>query len=424
VAIESSVRVKTPSQTRFLQVPAERIATAGAPEFRLVAACCRWPPSQSRDGVVRAAAAAVTDWPAFLGQVNRQRVAGLVHSALSAAGVDVPSAMARRISADAQLIARQNLLLAAETVRLHRLFEDANISVLALKGAALAQLAYGSLVTKHARDIDFLVPPDCAEAAIALLEREDYALASPAQSLSVAQRRALVRYGREVELAHRGNGIRLELQWRITDNPCLLKGVDARSKAQDVRLFDGALVRTLAPSDLFAALCVHGAVHAWTRMKWLADLNALMETSRADVEILYRHAQAIGAGRCAGQALLLCRDLFDFRMPASIAAEIGEDRKIGKLASIALAAMTAPRPRTDPARGLVKIARNYRDEFLLGEGWDHFFAQCRNIAVGPADVIGWPLPRGLHFLYPLLRLPLLLWRRGNAALRPGRDVRR
>lgn len=404
-----------------MQAPAGRIAAADTPEFRLLAACCRWPPSQPRDGAIRTAAAAVTDWPAFLGQVTRQRIAGLVHNALSAAGVEPPSAIARQIAADAQQIARQNLLLAADTIRLHRLFEGANIPALALKGAALAQLAYGSLTTKQARDIDFLVPPDCAEAAIALLEREDYALISPARSLRREQLRALIQYGREVELAHRGDGIRLELQWRICDNPLLLKGVDARSATQDVRLFDGASVRTLAPSDLFAALCVHGAVHAWTRMKWLADLNAVMETSSADVESFYRHAQAIGAGRCAGQALLLCRDLFDFRIPEAVASEIEANGKIRKLVSIALGAMAAPRPRTDPARGVLTIARNYNDEFLLGEGWDYFFAQCRNIAVGPADVIRWPLPRGLHFLYPLLRLPLLLWRRGNAALRPGRD---
>ncbi|MGA8080152.1 MAG: nucleotidyltransferase family protein [Xanthobacteraceae bacterium] len=404
----------------MLQPPAERIAAAGGrPEFRLTAACCRWPPSESRDAAIQSTVAEVTDWPSFLGMVKRQRVAGLVHSALSVAAVEIPSAIARQIAAAAQQVAKQSLLLAAETIRLHRLFEAANIPAVALKGAALAQLAYGTLSIKHARDIDFLVPPDCAEAAIELLEREDYALVSPARSLSAGQRRALIQYGREVELAHRRNGIRVELQWRIADNAELLKGVDARSETQVVRLYDGASVRTLAAADLFAALSVHGAVHAWTRMKWLADLSAMIESGGTDIEKLYRHAQAVGAGLCAGQALLLCRDLFDLHVPESVAAEIRDNRKIKKLVSIALAAMTAPRPRTDLTRGLMTIARNYNDEFLLGEGWSYFFAQCRNVAVGPADVIRWPLPRKFHFLYPVLRLPLLLWRRGKSASSRG-----
>jgi hypothetical protein len=398
-----------------LQRRARRTA-AGTPEFRLAAACCRWPPSALRATAIRGAAAGVTDWPGFLRIVQRQRVAGLVHGALSSAGVEIPSVIAQQIANGARLIARQNLLLAAETIRLYGLLERAGIPVLALKGAALAQLAYGSHSAKHARDIDLLVPPDRAEAAIRLLEREDYALVSPARSLSPEQRRALIQYGREVEFAHRVKAIRVELQWRITDNPQLLKGVDATSATQVVRLTDGANIRTLAPADLFAALCVHGAVHAWTRMKWLADLNAAIEAGNADVASLYRHAQAIGAGPCAGQALVLCRDLFEMRLPESIAAEILSDKRIKKLASIALAAMTAPQPRTDPARGLMRIARNSYNVFLLGEGWGYLFAQCRIVAVGPADVIRWPLPRGFHFLYPLLRLPLLLWRRGRSVL--------
>ena len=415
MTMESGVEVRPVSRGRFLQPLPQSIAAAGTPEFRLTAACCRWPPSEARDAAVRSAAAEVTGWPDFLGMVKRQRVAGLVHSAQSAAGLEIPPAIARQIAADAQQIAKRSLFLTAETIRLHRLFEAANIPAVALKGAALAQLAYGTLSTKHARDIDVLVPPDCAEAAIELLEREDYTLVSPARSLSAEQRRALIQYGREVELAPRGNGVPVELQWRIADNAELLKGVDARSETQAVRLYDRASVRTLAAGDLFAALCVHGAVHAWTRMKWLADLNALIETGNADIEKLYRHAQAVGAGLCAGQALVLCRELFDLRMPESVAEEIRGNRKIKKLVSVALAAMTAPRPRTDPARGLMTIARNYNDEFLLGEGWDFFLAQCRNVAVGSADVIRWPLPRKFHFLYPVLRLPLLLWRRGKSA---------
>lgn len=419
MTIESDVEVRAPPQGRPLQPPADKLAAARTPEFRLTAACCRWPPSPLRDDVVRSAAAGVTDWPGFLGMVKRQRVAGLVHSALAAAGVDIPAAAARPIAAEARHIARQNLLMAAETSRLHGLLAAANIPAVALKGAALAQFAYGSLSIKHARDIDLLVPPDRAETALRLLESEGYALVSPARSLNPEQRRALIQYGREIELARRDNDMRLELQWRITDNPQLLKGVDALSQTQDVRLYDGASVRTLTQADLFAALCVHGAIHAWTRMKWLADLNAAIETGHADIERLYRHAEAVGAGLCAGQALLLCHDLFDLRLPQALASEIRGNKRIAKLASIALAAMTAPRPRTDPARGMIRIARNYNDEFLLGEGWSYFLAQCRIVAVGPADVIRWPLPRGFHFLYPLLRLPLLLWRRGAARLGPG-----
>ena len=76
------------------------------------------------------------------------------------------------------------------------------------------------------------------------------------------QRRALIRYGREVELIDMRRKMRVEPQWRVADNPLLLKGIDAHAKTQRVMLSERTAVRTLAPDDLFAFLCVHGARHS------------------------------------------------------------------------------------------------------------------------------------------------------------------
>ena len=69
-------------------------------------------------------------------------------------------------------------------------------------------------------------------------------------------------------------------------------------------------LRTLGEEDLFAYLCMHGALHWWNRLKWLADINALLAAAPEDgVERLFRAAEARGAGRAAAQAMLLCRRL-------------------------------------------------------------------------------------------------------------------
>jgi hypothetical protein len=385
-----------------------------APEFFLAAACCRWPPSEARNAAVRSTAASVTDWNQFLWLVRRQRVAGLVHDALLLAGIDSPSATAKKLGAWAARITRRNSVLAAETVRLQRVLKTADIPVLVLKGVALAQLAYGSLGAKHARDIDLLVPPERAETAMRLLEREGYILASPARHLSDRQRHWVVRYAREVELVHSDSHLIVELQWRVMDNPLLLQDVNAHSAAQSVPLSDGATVQTLAQEDLFAYLCVHGAHHAWSRLKWLADVNALVAND-ADIGRLYRHAQRIGAGLCAGQGLLLCQRLFALNLPKPLVDELGANQRVKKLMTIALDAMTAPRAETEADGGVAGVMRIVRTQFLLGQGWAFYAAQIRAMAAGPADVIRFPLPMPLHFLYPLLRLPLWLWRRSTSA---------
>jgi hypothetical protein len=380
------------------------------PAFRLAAACCRWPPSPARDAAVQAAAAAIADWDAVVALARRQRVAGLVHDALATAAVRPPAAPADTLARQAQQIFQQNLLLAAETCRLQRLLAAADIPCIALKGVALAALAYGSLRVKDTRDIDVLVPPDRALAAVALLRRDGYALSFPAQSLSETQLRAVVRFSREVALLHPDKRVCVELQWRVAYNRELLKAVNAASPAQDVIVADGASVRTLANDDLFAYLCVHGAGHAWSRLKWLADLNAFLASTGADVSDLHRHAEALGVGFCSAQGLLLCRRLFGLQLPDGLAAELQGPARVKKLFAVAMAAM-ADRNRGDG--DAPSATRSVRTQFLLGRGFAFFTAQCRAIAVSVSDIVALPLPRRWYVLYPLLRLPLWLWRRAT-----------
>jgi hypothetical protein len=379
-----------------------------SPEFRLAAACCRWPPSPARNEAVRAAAAGVSDWKRFAWMANRQRVVGLINDALSAAAVEMPREISEGFALHARRLAQQNAVFAAEAVRLQDLLAAAGIPVLILKGLPLAQLAYGSHAIKQTRDIDLLALPAQAETALALLEREGYEALPPAAQPGTAQWRAFAHYAREVELRHRDSKMIIELQWRLTGNPLLLQGIDARAATQDVPLDGGCRLRTLARNDLFAHLCVHGAGHAWSRLKWLADLNALVATSDADIAHLYRHAQACGAGLCAGQALLLCQLLFDAKLPPALAEELQRNGRVRKLERIALNAMADPLAKPD---GVIAVSNNIMYQFLLGRGFAFFFAQCRIAAVGILDVIALPLPPRLHFLYPVLRLPLWVWRR-------------
>jgi len=395
-----------------------------APDFLLAVACCRWPPSEERVAAIRNAASNVADWDGLPHIVKRHRLIGLATHGIRSAGIALPPSVVDELAARSGRYKRHRLILIAETVRLQNVLVAGRISVIVLKGVALEQLAYTELAAKQTRDIDLLVSPERAEEAWQLIEREGYKLSVPAKQLNRMQRRALITYGREIELVHPQTGMRVELQWRAADNPLLLKGVDARAATQTVSLSESAVVRTLASEDLFAYLCVHGARHTWARLKWLADLNALLVSTNADIEHLYRHAYKIGAGLCAGQGLLLCQQIFGLKLPPSLVEGLGGDKRCRRLVDIAIAALTAPRTSSDRNRGIREVAREIRYQFLLGQGLRFYATQCWVACIGTADIVRLPLPRPLHFLYPLLRLPLWLWRRIKLAsspphLRPG-----
>src|SRR5262249_11048720 len=114
-------------------------------EFLLATACAMWPPSDRRNRAIRAAAARPLDWAHFLRVVKRHKVVGLAHDGLKQARPSVPLRYREELGAQAERLFRESLEMAAEAVRLQRMFDEAGIPVLFLKGASLAVLAYANL---------------------------------------------------------------------------------------------------------------------------------------------------------------------------------------------------------------------------------------------------------------------------------------
>ena len=277
-----------------------------------------WPPSDRRTEAIRAAASGPLDWPRFLRVARRHQVIGLVHDGLTQARPDVPPEIAREIGAQAATLVRENLAMAREALRLQRLFDDADLPVLFVKGAALAVLAFGNLGLRSGQDIDLLVAYETLPAATALILRAGYRRFDPPPDISDAQLRLLMPLRKDLGFVHQATGLRIELHWRLFLNPHAMAETSIMAASRVVPLAGAAGLRTLGEEDLFAYLCMHGALHWWNRLKWLADVNALLASTPEDgVERLVRAAEARGAGRAAAQALLLCRRLLRTPLPAS-----------------------------------------------------------------------------------------------------------
>ncbi|MEI9997241.1 MAG: nucleotidyltransferase family protein [Rhizomicrobium sp.] len=391
-------------------------AAALPAEFRLGAACCIWPPGERRNRAIRAAAAGAIDWDAFLRFVRRQRIAGLANDGLKSAEIAVPPDAAAALTIEAGAIAKQALQLASEALRLQAAFDTAGIPALFVKGSALAVLAYGNLGIKHAWDIDLLVTPSDVRQACALLEGAGYTRIMPPASFADERFHAWLEFAREGIFHNAARHSHVELHWRLSDNRTQLADVTARSPANSVAISPRhPPLRTLCDEDLFAYLCLHGAHHAWARMKWLADLAAwLSGKPPAEIARLYAVADAHRAGRAAAQALLLCADLFGLPLPAPLAEEMRADRATRWLVAIALEAMTGER-----------LLHNFKIEgshFLLAPGFGHWLAELQSKSVGWTDFQAVQLPRPLYFLYPILRLPSWVWRRLTEALKPGQPA--
>jgi hypothetical protein len=297
------------------------------------------------------------------------------------------------------------------------LLETNGVTALFIKGAALAELAYGGQVLKHCRDIDVLVTPADAERAFGLLEQDGYSAVVPKGPLSESQRQVVFRLHKDMELYKPERRLSVELHWRLIDNSVLLEARDAGSPFQQVPVLGGQL-STLADAQLFAYLVTHGATHCWFRLKWLADLNAwLAGKSDDEVERFYALAESLGVDACAGQALLLCQRLLDYRIPAALQPRL-QRRKLRGMVAVALDAMVGPDGETELGQRPFGPFRLLAPQFSRGRGPRFFWAQCRLLIESLDDRLDYPMPAALHFLYPALRLPFWLrrvWRRRNSA---------
>jgi hypothetical protein len=178
-----------------------------------------------------------------------------------------------------------------------------------------------------------------------------------------------------------------------------------------VPLAGAAGLRTLGNEDLFAYLCMHGALHCWNRLKWLADINALLARTPEDgVEHLVRAAELRGAGRAAMQALLLCQRLLGMALPARLTATLSKSATTRRLAATALTVIATGRGEQDPHTVRFGTTRGSLSTFLLSRSWRYRLAELNIHLTNPTDVLTVPLPERLRFLYPLLRLPLWAWR--------------
>jgi hypothetical protein len=385
-------------------------------EFLLAAACCRWGPSPARCKVVQEAASRPLDWERFLRIVRRQRVEGLVNDGMKRCQIVAPNFITSRIEEDASTIARQNLAFAAESFRLQRRLSAAGLTFLFVKGTTLDILAYGSLGLKRARDIDLVITPKDVEEACTLLGDAGYVRTVPGPEVTEDQFPVWLKLCKETSWTHARSGIVLELHNGLVDNPALLPSIGARSPRQWVEVGAGIRLPTLQKDELFAYLCVHGATHAWSRLKWIADVSALLSHDPlGERERLYRRSLELGVGRCSAQALLLCQRLFGLQLPDGLSAELRRDAATHWLVSVALRTMggrNAEIELDDTMLGTVPI---HLSHFLLAPGWRYKASEMRRKSLSHHDRSTMNLPRALHFLYPLLLLPSWLWRRVRGA---------
>jgi hypothetical protein len=380
------------------------------PELTLLLACLRSRFDASALDEVRAAAHAGVDGARF-GEIARRHRLGAVSSrAMRDAGLaDHPCAvdvnLAARISAVRGLRLTSGL---AETVDL---LGDAGIRPLALKGPVMATELYGDVGLRPSGDLDLLVRPHqltTARRALAAagfrpdpdLDEQgaiEYLAAGFAYAFRDDARDLVVEI--HPSLAHR--------TFRYAPD------MEALWQRARERTIAGRRILAMAPEDRMLFLCVHGAKHEWYQLIWVCDVaEALRAEAPLDWDEVARLAVDTGSLRMLRLGLHLAHEFTGVPVPLGSATRSTQAR----MAGLSLQAWSR---MLDPIERRPSLWRQLRFHLAIREGSaarreqtreklvDHFRAavQRARITVSPSDTdrAFVPLPRGLSFLYFLVR---------------------
>jgi hypothetical protein len=295
-------------------------------------------------------------------------------------------------------IARRNMLMSAELIRLVELLEGHGIGVLAFKGPVLAQMAFGDITLRQYGDLDILIHPDDISRTIDLLNPEEYI---PEIHLKEGTKETFFKCVNVIGLHKKSTGVRIEIHWELlSKNYAVIWKEKSLWSTRESIWINNKEIPILSVEQHLLYLCIHGAKHLFERLEWICDIDRIVR-ARADIDWqnLFDEAQKMGTRRMLYLGLALCQNFFGLKLPEMITEKIRHDKAVPGLISKIIEihfSETSYEGRDYHSFGLLwGMRENFSDQLR--------FAGSGLFAPKFDDFIFLQLPEKLSFLYPLIR---------------------
>lgn len=316
------------------RVPVVTTPLVLCPEFAFLVHATRWPHDGEAIALIRQSAGALLDRDRLLALSRRHHVTGLVARALGHCTDLVDATLRQELRNEAMGLAEEQFRQVVQTKQAVEALRGHGIGVAVLKGAPSALALYGEAGVRCSIDIDLLIDRRDLEHAHDVLTHIGYARSEPPRNATRHQLDIVSRYGKDWAFDHAHSDTGIELHWRLFQNPRLLGHVSV-GDAIDAVIAPGLTLPVLPPEVASLYLVAHGAEHAWSRLKWLADLAVLLRQDGTAAERLIKSASAHDLAHMVVAALLLVQELYAMPLPGVAETALAQEWRTRKLLSIA-----------------------------------------------------------------------------------------
>jgi hypothetical protein len=274
--------------------------------------CLRVVPDEADDG--RLETLSSSDWDVLIEESGRYGVAPLLYHRLKTSHSDIPipaNVMARLRPIYLQSAAR-NMHLYHELSKVLGLLRNANIPVIVLKGAHLAEIVYGNIALRPMGDVDVLVHKDD-------LMRVEAALLGIGCAPTECHRQ-IAKDNFHFVYGLPSSELFVEVHWNFLPSMYRFKiDIDGQWERSRQAIVAGVDVSVLCPEDLLLHLCLHTSISHLFEMG-LKPLYDIFETIRyfgkkIDWRQVQLRSEEWGEAKCAYLTFRLARELLGASVP-------------------------------------------------------------------------------------------------------------
>ena len=280
--------------------------------YTLLIECCR---HESDDHKLEYFAGQISDWAGFLESSYTHGVYPLVAKSLKSIHA-VPEHIKSVLKITNLDIARRNMTMTAELLRIMKLLEENGISALAIKGPVLSQMIYGDITQRQFADLDILVQEKDLYRTVELLCDNGFV---SEHSIKFLKNKELLQVLKDFSIMRPSQNISIEIHWKLflqsqIKNDYLHYFYQNSNKV----IINNYYIKTLDHNSLILYLILHGSKHMWERLEWIADVDRLARNKDADWDNILTSARRMKSEQLFNLGIVVCRELFSTPFPVRI----------------------------------------------------------------------------------------------------------
>ena len=371
-------------------------------ELRLLLLCSKLKIERREQQVIDQLLVGPIDWDFFVYLTLHHKVYPIVYRYLSTLSV-VPKEALLALQQQTNKNISQTLPMMAELVRVLKIMDINGIDAVVMKGFPLAYQLYKDITLRPSRDLDILIPPEELDKARMLIEANGYVLRPPISNLTPEQLKQWMKSNQHIEYWQPNKGILLEIHWRLDCHGMDIPLAQAKNSLIQVQLA-GQSINILGKEESLLYLVLHGAVHAWFRLKWLYDVDAMIRQGDFCWTTLYQLADDLAVRAVLNQTVILLRELLQTPIPMRIIALAMQDQHAEKLGYMALQFISDHDYKPKSRKVIALLYFQWRIyQFYLQSKWKRRFSFIfRCFLPSEEDLAMVSLPANLYFIYYIL----------------------